>query len=530
MIATVSVDNAGLVGLVRDVAPHKLPPEGWSLAQNVRFKDGYAEASKGHEQVYGTPSIAPYFTDQVVSPSLSRFWVYPGLTAVYAHDGTTHANITRSVGGAYTATADTNWHGFHFHGLYFLNNGVDTPQVWNTPSLGQTLANLPNWPAGYTARILRPYKTYLLAGDLTEGGTRFAHNLLWSHNTEPGTVPSSWAITDPTKDAGETPLSDSREALIEMLALEQYMMLYKGDAAYRLRFVGGRFIFQIDNWTANLGILSRRCVKDIGGQHVLLTKDDLVVHNGSEIQSLLTKRMRSWLTSTLDYTNYARAFIVKYRRLNEVWACFPSNGGSGFADYALVWNWADNTLAIRELQGFAHIAEGIYAPTLDTTFNADTALFDSGTDAFDQSEYVPATDSLVATDPTNTKFYLLDSTEQFAGVNRTATLERTGLGVRRTDRFGNVQIDTTSHKVVTEVWPRMEGSVGASIDIYVGMQDHPDGDVRWSGPYAFRPGLDKKVDCYATGTLIGVRFTSNGDFSWKLYGYDLTVAIGGRPL
>lgn len=529
-MATISVDNAGMVGVVQDIAPHKLPPEGWSLAQNVRFRDGYAETFQGHTEVYATPTVAPYFTDHIVAPDLTRLWVYPGLTTVYAHNGTTHANISRAVGGAYNASADTNWQGFPFHGLYVLNNGSDVPQVWNTPALGTLLVDLPNWPAGYSARILRAYKTYMLAGDLTEGGTRYPHNILWSHNTEPGTVPTSWTISDPTVDAGETPLSDSREALIEMAALGQFMMLYKGDAVYRLRFVGGRYIFQIDNWTAGFGILSRRCVKDIGGKHVVLSKDDLLVHDGQSMESILTKRMRSWLGNTLDYNNHSRAFVTRKLRTNEVWACFPTNGGSGYADYALVWNWVDNTLSVRELQGFAHIAEGLYSPTLDLTIDADTAVIDSGTDAIDSAGYAPASDSLIATDPVNSKFYLLDSTQQFNGTSMPVVLERTGLGIHRQDRFGNIQIDTTSHKVVTEVWPRMEGSSGASIDIYVGTQDYPDGAVTWNGPYAFRPGVDKKIDCYASGTLLGIKFQSEANQSWKLYGYDMTVAVGGRPL
>lgn len=88
-----TIDNCG-IGLNADLTPEELGGGVWSSTSNVRFNNGYAERFKGYVQVFGTPSVTPYYITPYTT-SLARFWLHAGIAAVYVDDGTTRTNITR---------------------------------------------------------------------------------------------------------------------------------------------------------------------------------------------------------------------------------------------------------------------------------------------------------------------------------------------------------------------------------------------------------------------------------------------------
>src|SRR5690349_20500427 len=96
----ITVHTIASVGVVKDTAPHLLPPEVWSDSRNVRFRDGIAVKFLVHENVFRTPTVAPKWAVPVTDPT-TVFWVYSNLAKVYATDGVAHAVITRAVGGDY---------------------------------------------------------------------------------------------------------------------------------------------------------------------------------------------------------------------------------------------------------------------------------------------------------------------------------------------------------------------------------------------------------------------------------------------
>ena len=135
----VRVDNCGL-GLNSDLTPEELGNGVWSLTENMRFNNGYAERFRGTAAVFTTPSITPYYLAPYATTS-ARFWVYAGLTAVFVDDGTTRTDIT---GTAPTGAIDNKWTGGSLNGVFVLNNGVDKPMFWGGDR-GLNLATLTGW-------------------------------------------------------------------------------------------------------------------------------------------------------------------------------------------------------------------------------------------------------------------------------------------------------------------------------------------------------------------------------------------------
>src|ERR1700704_5216188 len=204
----VEIDKIAIPGAIADVPPYQIPPEAWTTALNMRARDYGLESLLGWVQVFGTPTVAPYFL-MPISGVAQNFWLYAGLNKVYAYDGATHTNITRqtaSVDVNYSSTDAADLNGTLLGNIPIINNGIDIPQFWPTQSIGTKLANLTNWPAALRAKVIRSFGPFLVGFSLIDAGNALPHTIQWSHPATPGSVPSSWDYTDTTVDAGRSDL------------------------------------------------------------------------------------------------------------------------------------------------------------------------------------------------------------------------------------------------------------------------------------------------------------------------------------
>ena len=153
----------------------------------------------GHSPVFDLPSVAPYWAMAVPIQS-EVFWLYMGLAKGYTvQQSGTHSDITRAAGD-YTGAATDKWNGGVLGGIPVITNGVDAPQSWSPVSASQQLIDLPNWPANTSCRIIRPFKNFLVAFNITLSSTVSPYKIKWSNPADPGSVPSSWDHPDATKD------------------------------------------------------------------------------------------------------------------------------------------------------------------------------------------------------------------------------------------------------------------------------------------------------------------------------------------
>lgn len=521
-------DNLGQYGVIEDIPSHELPAEAWSAATNVRFNDGFAEKSLGHSEPFGTPSIVPYqlFPEE---GNNDFYWLYAGLTKVYVTDGTTHTNITRqtaSVDVDYNSTIDREWVGGDLGGVPILNNGIDAPQMHNPPSPSTKLAELSNWPASTTASVIRPFKNFLIALDLTESGVRNPYIVRWSHPADPGAVPVSWDYTDTTKDAGRTTLSMNGGFLVDGGALRDTFIVYGERSTHSMRFIGGQSIFQFREIFSDIGIYARRCWAAIGGKHVVLTMDDLIVHDGVNQTSIGDKKVRNTLfTALAGATNSTRTFLKANYATNEVWICYPETTDA-YPTKVIIWNYVHNTFGYRDLPGVMDIEYDVVDSSVNSIWNSDSDTWDSDAEVWDFRQYNPANSAMLMADTTNTKLLKADDTNQFDGVSMTATLERQGLAIVGRNRDGSAKVDVDVTKRVNRIYPKFSGS--GTVNVYLGTQDVIGGTVTYGSANAFIIGTDRKIDTRSTGLLHAVKVESTGDVSWKLHGYDLDLAIVGK--
>ena len=506
-----NVKNIGEIGIINDISPVELPPNAWTSGKNIRIENGYVKKHLGQSSVYATVLTSPYWIVPIQTGS-TYYWVYGGLTKTYQTDQSTHTEITKSV-TTYGATALTRWNGGVLNGIVIANNSVDNPQQWTGSGL---MTDLSNWPASTKAKVIRPFLYHLVALDVTESSTRYPRMVRWSHPADPGAVPSTWDYTDTTKDAGRVELSETGGFCIDCLPLRNTNVIYKEDSVWGMQYIGGQSKFRFFSMFEEFGVFSRDCAKEFYGKHVVLGKDDIVVHDGQSMKSIVDARHRKWLQGKLAAVGSfsENAFVCANYQNSEMLFCLPESAAATGCTLALVWNWRDGSFGVRDLPGIYHANNGLVTPsTTSTQWDTDTQSWATDATTWDQLTYSNAAQKLLMATPGATpKLHLFEDTEQFDGINMTSNIERTGLALG-----GSEQVN-----LITRIWPRMETSpTGSPVNIYVGSQMTTADTVTWNGPYLFDPSTQQYVDCLVSARYHGIRFESTTNISWKLNSYDI---------
>lgn len=526
----VDINDIGLIGGVRDQPSYMLPPEAWSLAENVRAVEQGMEKLTGWEATFGPPLFPVSFILPVTVRGLT-YWLYTSLTSAAVWNGTAHFNITRNVGGGgYSTVAHRNWQGALFGGLPILNNGVDIPQYWPNQTTSTRLANLPNWPGPLRAAVIRPFTNFLVALHLTDGSTVLPHTIQWSHPAPAGSVPSSWDYANPAVDARRKDFEDVESGVIQdALRLSSALYVYKETAIHRMRYIGGRLVFGFDSFLETTGLLAPRCVCAVqssqGSVHVFASNDDILIHNGASVRSALDTKMRRALFSSLDTTFYVNSFIFDNPMRREVWFCYPTGGAPfGLPNRAVILNYAREPWRVTEADGMNAVLGSALGDIggqggADLAWDATTNVWDDASGSWSQSARRKVVLAMGGV------FMLHDSGTNRDGAPFIARLRRDGLSVIGRKRNGEWIVDHQVEKMVDRLWPKVRGG---SVMVRVGVQATVDGPTQWGVERTFDPTTEVFVDVDPpqSGRSISVEFF--GDTSWSLDGYKINVSTLGE--
>lgn len=359
-----TVSKFGAPGFIRDVAEYAVEPQAFNEVRNVRFNSSGAQTFGGEVEVMSQAPFSPLWL-KAFPPIASPLWVYANGQQVYAYDGN-HNQITR-VSGPYSGTPTERWHAEVLNGIGFFNNTVDVPQVWTDFDASQKLVDFAVWPASLRCKFLRPFKNFLFAGNLkriapSDGlpAGDYPFSIRWSDAAAPGTLPSSWALNDPTKLSGEQDIAATDDYLVDGMGLGNLFIVYKQKATYALYFVNVPNVFDgFDNQIVNKGILTRDCVQAHPKGHFVVGIDDIYIHNGSKgsEQSVVEAKLRNWVFNQIDATNFFYCYTFQITRRSEIIFAFPE-AGETYPTLGLVWNWVTGGIGVRDLHKSPFIYPG----------------------------------------------------------------------------------------------------------------------------------------------------------------------------
>ena len=517
----IDLNDLGSVGVISDVPGYLLPPEAWTTGHNIQFEEGMPKRRAGQTQSLGTPSVAPHFLLPVSGPT-QVWWLYVNLAKAYLYDGSAHTEITR-LAGDYAAIQTRDWNGTILGGIPILNNNFDLPQYWESYNALVRLQDLLNFPSNYRAKVIRAFGPQLVAFNITKAGVIYPHNVLWSHTADPGTLPDSWDTSDTTKDTGENSLPDVDSGIIlDAQMLRGNMYIGKENAIWRMRYVGGRFIFAFDTYLETAGILAPRCIGNIGvlGQQALWTQDDILVHNGSGQQSILSKKWKRTLFSQIDTANYLNSFLFDNAAKQEMWFCYPSSGEVN-PNRALVWNYSETSAFSTNDVNFRNVAFAV-VPVEDTEdWEANSDDWEANNQQWETNDRRRG----IVCNTDGTKFQALDKGLNRDGSAYTATLQRTGLSIVGRKRTGEWIVDHKVMKTFKRVWIKLSGG---PVQVRIGASMLVDGPITWGTAQNFNPLTQTYVDIEPiTGRAMAIEISSTADVDWKLHGYKPEMNIGG---
>lgn len=499
-------------GFVPDPVDLQLPDGVFSDSRNFRYRNSAVEKCKGQQAVFGSLSVTPMWA-AAIGDGVTSYWAYGNESVVYATDGTTHANISSA---SYNAGPDIGYTGSQFHGFQLLNDGVLPPQSW-AAGLSNKIQPLVNWPAGVTCKIIRSFRDQIIALRVTEGGIYNPRVLRWSDIAGVAALPASWDYTDPTNFAGRTEIGETQDYLVDCLALRNVNIVYKQFSTYLMQPIQTNASFAFQTLFQQAGLLAENCAAAFGAQHFVVTADDMIVHDGSNIQSVADKRTRKYFFSALNASRYLRTFVIPDFFNHTMWICFCENGND-FPNLALCWDWKENNWFVRELSGnMAHGATGVVIGS-ELTFDGQSGSFDQLTTTFDESTFTPFSTRLVLFNGTAPAAYQAETGETFNGTTMNCYATRSNIGLTR---------DMNSIKRIQRVFPKVIGTAGDTLQIYVGSKVTPDGATTFSGPFNFTIGTDYKIDCRVSGRWITLKHAYAGTNTVRLAGFDVEFIQDG---
>lgn len=501
------------LGLNKDIMPEKLAPGMWSDAQNMRFARGFAEKIGGIYSQH-TASVTPYGVFFYETPT-ANYWVYTGLAHVYAWSSGAATQITPG-GGASTFTGAINdrWTGGVLGGILCLNNAVDTPKYWNGDT-GTDLATLTGWDANWRCKSLRPWKQFLVAINMTESSTNYAHKVRLSDAATFGSVPGTWDTTDATALATAFELGETSDPLVDGMPLGDNFIFYGERSMYRATLVNGEEVVQTQRIPTEYGMIGRGCgaVTPLG--HVVLAEGDVILFDGQVPRSIIDGQLRNWLFTTLDTTNFRRAFVVANPIRSEVLIAFPSRGATT-CDTALVWNWEEKKWGIRTLSNVTFGASGLISdtatiPTWDT-WSATT---------WDQLTYPWYSETL-----TNHQYRLMlcnttalcafDYGGSDLGTAMTSYVERRGLGY------------STDVKFIKSATLEIDAPAGTTFTVYLGSTMAPGEAPVYQRGQTYTVGTTTRVYSMCKGRAAAIKISHTGTALWRLRGYVIEGQSAGK--
>jgi frataxin-like iron-binding protein CyaY len=498
-------------GAVFDASPHDVNDEVYTDSLNMRFNDGACEKIGG--EVEGTATTAQATHLQFNGDHNSPYWLYFGDATARVTNFTTDKDIEGSA-----LSSSVNWDSSLFNTFPICNNSEDTPRYWdNDFATPGTLADLPAFPASTTCQVLRPFRGFLVALNVTDAASQKPNRVLWSDLSDSGALPASWDIADPGTLAGDLYLTDDKGEIIDGAQLRDMFVIYKTHSTYLMRLIGGQSVMRIDKVQVNSGLLAKNCIVEFKGRHFIVADGDIVLFDGQNIESIADKRVKDTIFNNIDTDNFNRTYVVRDDRNHEMWVCYPSSGQS-YSDKAAIWNWEDNTWTFRELTNTRHIAAGVTnfatSPTWDSL---TTTTWDSYNTTWKSFSSNPTVDTLASA--VTSAINIIGDTYDIDGVAMPSRLEKATMDLGDPDQI----------KIVKSITPRITASAGTKVYIRVGTQMAPDDDISWGNEQLYTVGTDREAFFTQKGRFISVRMrTQDTGANWKCHGFYIKAAQSGR--
>lgn len=531
------LNSVGASGINADVQPWDLPAEFITDGINFRvINDGIL--SMPYDQIWfdlEVYNIGHLFPSRSASES---FILIATDVGIFAFDGSVALPVLT------TSIVDPHlWSYGVLGGVPCFNHPDVGAFFWYPREATQAFTPLPFstkdstvWDStlGKSAKVIRAHGNFLFMLNLTEtinGTTEFlTDSYRWSHPaTDSDSVPVTWDETDNTFLAGISPLGGNTGVILDGRSLRDSFVIYSERGINVLDLSGDTFVWNRRQVSATEGLLSKDCLVEVGGFHYFITPTDIMRFDGSNIESIIHKRLRKHFRSSLSAKTYTASFATVNFARKEIWFCIPT-GGDFTVSLAYIYNYVDDTWSLKSLPpGTAHI---VYSSRPSSGIDlwstlrdkVPTSTWSSYGKPWGSSYLTPFDETMVAgrIDGTlwdvdtqrGTDVSLLNQ-DGAVVVPSSSFIERTNYAIE------GINNDTT----ITSVFPKIAGT--SPVKIKFGSHDRPGGPVRWKQEITYDPSKQRTVQVRTTGALHAWRIESIGDTTFTFTGMEINYVNAG---
>ncbi|QVJ07751.1 hypothetical protein S1R3Y_000043 [Vibrio phage vB_ValP_VA-RY-3] len=487
-------------GLNSDIAPSLLDGNFVTYARNIRVKDGAIIPMGGHIELTELPANSNVGFIHYVPHNGAPYLILLGTDKIYHFDGTfIEVQPTPFVG----ASNPDLWSVSMLGQIPIITHPSTGPMFYNQ-STGK-YQSLPwdkaqDWnDASQTAKVVRAHKQFLIAMDVTDAGQEHPDAIRWSSPADIGSVPETWDPTDTTNFAGYTTLGGDGGYIIDGLSLRDSFVIYRQRSITILDYVRGSYVWKIRHMTESAGLLSKDCIAEANGVHYFIGDGDVYRNDGTNVRSIMHKRVKTSFATSIDKDNYHRSFARHNIAKSEIWFCVPQTGSSR-PDIAYIYNYVDDTWAIRDLPNCLNATYGA-PPAKSSVWDYIDSSWDDISRSWNDETQTPYSDSLITVIPsddgTTGKIAILDTPIDSTSVPFSTIIERTDLAIN----------GVNSVTTIKRIYPYITGV--AKVMIQIGSQSRPGGPTSWKRAVEFDPNRDRKVDVRSTGELHCFRIYSD---------------------
>ena len=519
----VTIPNAGEFGVIYDVDALNLPINAWSNGQNYKIKDGTLVTVNGRAQISQQPTIQPQHLLPLQDNS-AEYWLYAGYDDIGGNSelwtissSSTHTDISPLT--PLTSSQVVDWSSTNYGGFAVITNNTDAPHTWDGAAANAVA--LTAWPANTECRVIKGYKGFLVAGDITKSGVNFSRLVKWSDQADPGILPTTWDETDATNLAGENELKAEGGAIVDMQELNDQIYIYRETAVDAMAFTGGVLVFAFRQLFSGWGVMAQNCVATLNRKHYVFTTNDFIMHDGSTYQSLIEGKQRNKIFNDIDGINQKRCYVTTNNQANEVWFCYPETGETACTK-AFTYNVITGETGERSLPNLYHAAAGKRLTEPGGEWNNETGVWNDVDRVWNTNQAVGLLNQISASSASKL-IYNEDTGFSDDGADIESWVERQDILIPG--------IDPMTTTTVTKIVPLLETqNVISTTDSYilVGSKHTVQGGLVWNPQIDFDTETDYEAKCRVTGKLPSFRFYWKGKGQLKVNGYGFEYVTRGR--
>jgi hypothetical protein len=373
-MANVKIRDFDKSGVVKDTPSTLLPPMAFSAMNNIELRDGairrspiFADVGQGSwgsggftapPQAFLSHSRATGIEDIFLCNSLgevSRF-VYQGSQDV------SPSLVYQWPGGDVVTSATVSEVNYFAHPngpLIAIDGSKAQFEKVNTNRTGEDTESFWRVVRGFGDRVV-------LFNHTTPGGDGSPTRIRWSEPVLAGTIAYEWEWASETATAGQSEIPSSRGPLLDAMPLDNQMLIYSTGSVHRMSYSGDEFIFNIDSFMMDDGVLATGLVGLIDGiGHFVVGNKSIYLTDGRTKKDIAAGRVEAWFRKYMVESKRDRFFLRVDRSTQEVMLAFVSSDPEAtfppdWCNRALVWNYASDIWTMRDLPNMSTLGDVFY--------------------------------------------------------------------------------------------------------------------------------------------------------------------------